>query len=417
MHQLAQASGNQQKEGESLCHLAFSHWLKLSEDQLPFIEQYAQQALDLAQQAGNQHMLARSLTSLALVHQVRGNLPESDRQLKASLQVSRRQGALDTLVPNLLWLSAHAYWQGDFPRALHLGKEGLGIARSIHDGLIELLSLAFLCQTYWSTGHYDRALTVLHEGMTKAKERKNLFIVGRLTNTLGWFHREFGDAARAVEYDQESLELGRASGVANVEISALINLGLDYLALGQHTQAFAYLEPTLKRVQHEVFGTERWRWKTRLLIGLTELSLTTKAYDQALRYVEAGIIEAQSTSSQKYVALGWSLRGKIAAQLGDAETAETELQRAFSLADALQSPALAYPIAYALGHWYESTGKEREAPTLYGKAQAAVDQMATAVEDAALHATFLQAALVQTINERVARFGKSKDTSRGSNYR
>ncbi len=241
--------------------------------------------------------------------------------------------------------------------------------------------------------------------MTKAKERKNLFIGGRLTNTLGWFHREFGDAARAAEYDQASVELGRASSVSNVEISALINLGLDYLALGQHARAFSYLESTLNRVEQGVFGTERWRWKTRLLLGLAELSSTTGAYDQALRYVEAGIKEARTTASQKYVALGWALRGKIAAQLGDAETAGIALLRAFSLVDKLQSPALIYPIAYDLGHWYAMTGKEREATRLYGKAQALIEQMAAAVEDEALRATFLQSALVQTINEHVARLG------------
>jgi class 3 adenylate cyclase/tetratricopeptide (TPR) repeat protein len=402
MRQLAQASGNQHKEGESLCHLVFSHWLKLSEDQLPFMEQYVQQALKLAQQTGNQHVLARSLTGLGLVHQVRGNLRESDRQLRASLQVSRREGYHDTLAPNLLWLSAHAYWQGDFPRALHLGDEGLVIAQGSHDGLIELLSLAFLCQACWSTGHYGRALTMLHDGMTKATERKNLFIGGRLLNTLGWFHRECGDAARAVEYDRESLELGRTSGVANVEISALINLGWDYLARGQHAQAFAYLNPTLTRVEHEVFGTERWRWRTHLLLGLAELSSTTGAYDRALRYVEAGIKDAQATSLRKYVALGWALRGKIAGQLGDAQTAGAELLRAFSLVDKLQSPALIYPLAYDLGHWYESTGKEEEARRLYGKAQAIIGQMATAVGYEALRSAFLQSALVQTINERVA---------------
>ena len=185
----------------------------------------------------------------------------------------------------------------------------------------------------------------------------------------------------------------------------MINLGLDYLALGQHTHAFSYLEPTLERVEHEVFGTERWRWKMRLLIGLAELSSTTGAYDQALRYVEAGIKGAQATSSQKYVALGWALRGKIAAQLGDTETAGTELQRAFSLVDQLQSPSLIYPIAYDLGHWYESIGKEQEATKLYRKAQATIEQMATTVEAEALRSIFLQSALVQTINERVACLG------------
>jgi hypothetical protein len=122
--------------------------------------------------------------------------------------------------------------------------------------------------------------------------------------------------------------------------------------------------------------------------------------------VEESLREAQATSSQKYVALGWALRGKIAAQLGDAETAGTALQRAWALAEALQSPSLSYPIAYELGCWHASMGKEREARTLYRKAQATIEQMATAVEDAALRAVFLQSALVQTINERIARLGE-----------
>ncbi len=71
----------------------------------------------------------------------------------------------------------------------------------------------------------------------------------------------------------------------------------------------------------------------------------------------------------------------------------------------LYVPALIYPIAYDLGYWYENIGKEREATTLYGKALATIEQMVTTVEEEALRSTFLQSALVQTINERVARLG------------
>jgi hypothetical protein len=144
----------------------------------------------------------------------------------------------------------------------------------------------------------------------------------------------------------------------------------------------------------------------RIFTGLAELSYTIGMYDRALRYVEAGLKEAQATSSQKYVALGWALRGKIAAKLGDAKTSGTELQRAFTLADQLQSPSLLYPIAYDLGHWYETTGKEREAASLYSQAKTTIAQMATAVEDDTLRSTFLQSALVQEIHERAARLGE-----------
>jgi tetratricopeptide (TPR) repeat protein len=258
----------------------------------------------------------------------------------------------------------------------------------------------------WSQGDYPQAFRIAHDVMTKAHERHNMLNLGRMQNSLGWFFRELGAVSRAAECDHESADLGRTHGQANVEISACINLGLDYLALGQPTRALSYLEPALDRVIREAYGSHRWRWQIRLFTGLAELSYTTGVYDDALRYVEQGLKEAQRTSSQKYVALGWVLRGKIAAKLGDSVAAGTALQQAFSLAEQLQSPSLLYPIAYDLGQWYESTGKEREAATLYGKAKATIAQMGTAVEDEVLRSTFLQSALVQEIYERAVRLGE-----------
>jgi class 3 adenylate cyclase/tetratricopeptide (TPR) repeat protein len=405
MRQMARASGNPQKEGESLGHLAFVHWGKFSEEQIPFVEQYAQEAMQLFERAGDLKILARSLTSLGLVDQVRGNLREADRKLEESRQISRREGYKDSLSQNLLWLSAHAHWQGDSQRAIQLGQEGLAVSREIHDGLSELLDLAFLCLAYWSAGDYTRALSVLREGMTKAKERENRFIIGRLTNTLGWFHSEFGDIPRAIDYDYESMELGRSHRISNVEISALINLGLDHIALGQYERARCYLEPTLDRMQSEAFGGHRWRWKVRLFIGLAELFYTTGAYEQALHYVEEGLKEARTTSAQKYVAKGWALRGKILGRLGHGSAAGGELQQAFTLAEQLGNPMLSYPIAYDLGQWCESAGREQQAAMLYSKAKAAIEHAATAVEDQALRSIFLHSAPVQAIRERLARTG------------
>ncbi len=160
---------------------------------------------------------------------------------------------------------------------------------------------------------------------------------------------------------------GRTTGIANVEISALINLGLDYLALGQHARALSYLEPTLDRVEREAFGSHRWRWKIRLSSGLQSCPIPQATYDQALRYVEEGLQEAQRTSSQKYVALGWALRGKIAAKLGDSDAAGTELQRAFTLAEQLQSPSLLYPIAYDLGSGTKAQARNETRQPCMGK--------------------------------------------------
>jgi tetratricopeptide (TPR) repeat protein len=403
VRQLARALGNLYKEGDSLCHLAQVYLSKSPGDHIAFVEQYAQEAMHLFHQTGDQYIRARSLRSLGLVAQDRGNLLDAERRFEEAVRISRQEGFQDNLAQTLARLTAVMYWQGYFPRVVQLSQEGLTVARAIHDGASELFDLAILCLACWSAGNHTQALTVLHEGMAKAEERDSKLIIGRLMNSLGWFHRECGALAQAVEYDQESMELGRTYSMGNVEVSAFINLGLDALALGQHARALSFLEPTLDRVEREAFGSHRWRWMIRLLIGLAELSYATGAYDQAFRYVKEGLKEAQRTSSQKYVALGWAWRGKIIAQLGDTATAGLELQRAFSLAEQLQSPSLLYPIAYDLGHWYESTGKERDAAALYSRAKATIEQMATAVEDEALRSTFLQSALVQEIHERAAR--------------
>jgi class 3 adenylate cyclase/DNA-binding winged helix-turn-helix (wHTH) protein/tetratricopeptide (TPR) repeat protein len=405
MCQMARASRNMGKEGESLSHLAYVHWLAFSEAHVPLIEQHGQEALRLAHHTGDQNILARSLISLGSVDHVRGNLLEADRKFTQALRISRQEGYQDSLAHALVFLCMVTYEQGKFQAATQLGQEGVIISRAIHDGFAELRTLAFLCQAYWSAGHYAQALTMLYEGMAKANERQNTFIVGRLTNTLGWFSREFGAVSRAIDLDHESMELGRASGISNVEISALVNLGLDYLELGQYERALASLNPTLERVQREAFGVHRWRWQMKLLIGLAEVHFAMGAYERALHIVEEGLDQAQTTGSQKYVAKARALRGKILIALGQREAGGRELQQGFKLVKQLRCPSLTYPIAYDLGQWFDITGKESQAAAAYGIAKTAIAHMLATVEDPALQASFRQSGSVQTILACAARAG------------
>ena len=76
-----------------------------------------------------------------------------------------------------------------------------------------------------------------------------------------------------------------------------------------------------------------------------------------------------------------------------------------TLAEQLHSPALVYPLAYDLGQWYETIGQEHQAAALYGQAKAAIEHMATAVENDALRASLQQSALVQAVYAQAARLG------------
>jgi len=108
MRQIACASGNKRKEGESLGHLALAHIEKLSEEHFPFVEQYAQAAIQLSQQTGDQKILAKGLSSLGIVNQASGNLIEADRNLEASLKISRREGFKESSSQSLSFLGLQA---------------------------------------------------------------------------------------------------------------------------------------------------------------------------------------------------------------------------------------------------------------------------------------------------------------------
>ncbi len=400
MLRVAKVVGDIQMEAQSLSHLAYSHFLKMGDDHIPVMENYALQALELAKKTGDPSTLSKSLSILGIVSETRGDLLEAERKLEESLSISRREGFQSTRVRTLFHLGQQAYWQADFVRAVRIGEEGVTVSAEIRDSFNELFNSAVVCLSAWGAGDYRKAFHVLDEGKEKAKESENRFMYGRLCNTLGCFHRELGDPYGAVEAHEEALELARRASVFNVEISALIDLGHDHLALGQTDRALSYLVPTLERVEREGIGSHRWRWIVRLLNMIAEVHYATENYDEASRYVELGIERARATRSQKYLANAQMLRGKIATKLGDMDAAATDLDGAFAVAEKLGSPSITYPIAHELGIWCEENGREARARELHGRAKEAVERIVSGVDDGTLRSVFLKSRLVQAVNQK-----------------
>jgi tetratricopeptide (TPR) repeat protein len=360
-------------------------------------EEYAREAVRLARLTGDQRTLAGSLLSLGLVDQSRGDMQEADSEFEESLQISRREGYKDFMQENLSRLGMDAGFYGDYPRAVALLTEGLAVARDIHDGHGEIGTLAFLSLAQVHLGSYREAVNTIQECKAKAEALGNPFFVSRMPNHLGWIHRLFGDFSGAEELDRESAELGRAAGMPHSEISALINLGADYFGLGQVERARSHCGEVLQRIKSGEFGAHEYLWAPRLRNTLAEACLAMGDHEEALRHVEGSLSVAVASSLQKRMVEGWALRGRILAHAGKAEAAGADLQRAFALAETLNSPSTTYPIAFDLAQWYEAAGQEREAMELYGRAKAEVERMAIAMENEALRSIFLQWAPVQAI--------------------
>ena len=343
MLELARAAADRQAEGEALADIAFAYFATFQSANIPLAREHAEQALQIAEEIDSPRVRARSLTSLGLVDQVNGVLADSDRKFEASLAISEPAGFRDIAAQNLVWLGAHAEWRGDFRRAVAVSRRTEALATEMHDGLTELIALAFVCLAQTALGEYADAVTTIRTGLDKARERSNGFIEGRLLNSLGWLHQELGDFSRAAELNRESQELGRRISNPNVELSAAINMGLDRLRLGEPRQALELLEETSVRMEKFAFGAHRWRWSVHVGVYLAQTLLELGEPGRALLHADQALVQARATSSMKYVGWAHDLRGDVALRQGDWQRAIEELESALRRrpADRLRAADLA----------------------------------------------------------------------------
>src|SRR5262249_26219611 len=156
-----------------------------------------------------------------------------------SLRISEARGFRGAVAQNLTWLGAHAAWRGGFSQAIWPSRPAGGTAPGTHDGLSELIALSFRCPALVGLGDFPAGVAVINEGLPLARDREVSWVVGRLTNSLGWLHQELGDFRRAAELDRESQQLGQTIKNPNVEVSALINIGWDHFPLGETDKSLA----------------------------------------------------------------------------------------------------------------------------------------------------------------------------------
>jgi class 3 adenylate cyclase/tetratricopeptide (TPR) repeat protein len=403
MRDVARSSGDRVREGEALVEISYSQFLTFNNAGIGRCRSFAQEALAIGRETGDQHVVARSLCYLGLASQADGDPAEGDRLFEESLGIARAAGFADTVAVNLTWLGAHANWRGEFARAIDTSREAAAAAREISDGLSDMIAGAFLCLSQIGLGHYVEALATIDEGLAKARDRNNSFIMGRLTNSLGWLYQEVGDFRRATEYNREAAEIGRGAKNANVEVSSLINLSLDELYLGDPRRALALMEETRERVEKFAFGAHRWRWSLHLSAYLSEALIASGDPARALEHADKALRQARSTGSMKYEAKALALRGQILLEGGRRDDAREDLAGALAVARGIGYPTLTWQAAYLLARTEAAAGRMDQAATAARLTVETLDQIVARLPDPALRRTFLGWRRVATTREDVER--------------
>jgi class 3 adenylate cyclase/tetratricopeptide (TPR) repeat protein len=403
--EIARQLGDRHTEAEALYQIGFGFfWAHEVEQALEFLHQ----AQALAAEIGNQHILAASLFAIVLVHTAIGKLDEVTHGLEEALRVSREAGEKGHEGFSLCLLGHLHNLRGEYEQALQLLEQGFIVGHEHDLRFIVVWSLWIRGLIHGGRGEYGAALAALQDALALSDRLGDKIFKCRSLNTLGWVHGELYDLDAAIRYNREGAEAAYKIGDPEIIRNAEINLGDDYLLLGDLEQAQHYLAKVYEDTQQRgQWGEEfmKWRYAQHLYHSLGELWLTRGEAAQALEFAEGCLKLAEPTMSRKNLVKGWRLKGQALLAQGQGEQAEAALSQALTIGREIGNPPQLWQTYQALGALYESQADFGRARAAYQSAIDVIDEVAARLQDQELKRTFLAARPVQAIRERLAQAG------------
>ena len=403
--EVARQRGDRHKEAEALYQIGFGFLFAHEFEQAL---EFSHQAQALAAEIGNQNILAASLFVIANVHAVTGKLDEATHGLEEALRVSREAGEKGHEGFSLCLLGQLHNWKGEYEQALQLLEQSFTIGHAHDLQFIVIWIVWERGMTHGGKGEYAAALAALQEALALSDRLGDKVFKCRILNSLGWVYGEMYNLEAAIRYNREGAEASYKVGDPEIIRNAEINLGDDYLLLGDLEQAQRYLEKVYGDTQQRgKWGEEwmKWRYSQHLYHSLGELWLAKGDAAQALEFAEECLKLAEPTLSRKNLVKGWRLKGQALLAQGQGEQAEAALSRALMIAQEIGNPPQLWKTYQALGALYERQADLERARAAYQSAMDVIDGVAEQLQDQELQRTFLAARPVQEIRERLVQAG------------
>ncbi len=399
---LARAAGDRRLEGEALADLAFTHGFTLLWEHQVVAARYADEATAIGREIGDDRILTKALATRGQVHSSYGEMDQATRLIEESVRLGEPLGAPELYLHGLMFLGLFHNWRGEFHKAIEIQRRVAREAAAIHDEFNEGLALWNLGLAHIGRGLHAEARAVLDDALVKSRERKSHYNIGRITNSLGWFHQELGDFRSALEFNREAAELGRHHQIGNIEVSARLDIGGSLVRSGELGPALSLFEEMVGRVEKGL-GSHRWRWDMRVSVGLAEALVALGRGDEALAWIDRAATTARPTGSAKYLGKCHVLRGELAIHGRRWDDAMTELSEALAIGRRIEYPTLTWQAAHLLARAQAEARRPDEACATARIGIETIDLVAARAPDAALRRSFQEWPRVQAAREELER--------------
>jgi len=392
MLEQARALGSLEKESAALNAVSFTLFFS---HRLEEMEARSEEALAVAERAGNEALRLDTMGLVALKHLCYGELDEGKPILDEIAKSARAIDYKPALLTALTWRACLYFFQTDYERAVEFATAGRKLATELRNGFLLLTSVFFQGLSQGNLGRMSEALAILEEGIQMARRNGDSFWFPRMPNCIGWIHRELQDLEGAMRYDQQGLEVGREYHVLEAEANSLINLGIDHSHRGENSETLAAFDEV-----HEIFGRDawfRWRYNIRLQAATAEHWLAQGDVEKTRKFALQLLEIAVKYEAHKYVAVAHKLLAQVALANNDLAEAQKQFEAGLEELRQFPAPLVEWKIYADLGRLKLRLGDRNAAQAAFAQAGEIVNRIADNTADAELKERFLNSDVVREV--------------------
>ena len=298
------------------------------------VEQYATEALRLAERVQRSDLAANAMAWIARCRQANGDLGAAIDMDRRSM--SRAPGVMTAahiMGPLTLYLA------GQSTEALVLAAAAADFARSSRDTTFIMYSLTHLGLNLAAAGRYAEATQTFHEARSFGRKYGAIPMLARATAMAAGLHLTLFDFESAEMLQSEACELARGVGFVPPIVSAGIDSLLTFARRHDPGRAERLLKETAAAAASTA-GWHQWLWQLRLTQARAELALERDAFDDAIVTATDSIEQSRARERPKYEALGLITRARGLNALAKTRDAIADARAAVSVADRTGDPAL-----------------------------------------------------------------------------
>ena len=375
--------GNKEAQIDAICgagaSLYYAHRMAESRE-------LANRALDIARAAGSNLGVASAQAVLACDRLCMGDLDAAEQYFQQALPVLQGRG-MQLGVDAVTNLAALHTWRLDYAEAERASDWALEKARELGATFHIVSILFFRGMALGNQGRLSEALRALEEGRRLAELNGERYWLPRIPNTLGWIYREMQDLETALRLDTENVSLAQEMGMIEGRANAHVNLGHDYLALGEPSRAFEHLQRAEELFNQDVWF--RWRYAIRMQAEMTHYWIVRGDLRKAATHAAACLQAAEMPRARKYQAWGHKLLGDIAVLEDRMEEAHHEYQTALHMLARNPCPTIEWQVLRAAGKAARPTKSDSTGEELLRRARTVIQSLADSIHDDDLRRKFL----------------------------